>query len=124
MTTRREKILFVDDDIQLRTIVTDQLHAAGYEVDVAGDGLAAMDKITENRYDLLLLDITMPGKSGLDVLKSARQLRPDCRAIVLTGVVGLAVAIESLKLGASDYVTKPYNIEYLLSSIRRTLSPT
>ncbi|MFN0157428.1 MAG: response regulator [Bacteroidota bacterium] len=123
MTAQREKILFVDDDTELRTIVKDQLSIAGYEVEEAEDGLEALEKIKHTRYDLVLLDITIPGKSGLDVLKSAKQLRPECRVIILTGVVGLAVAIESLKLGAMDYVTKPYNMEYLLTSIKRALAP-
>jgi len=117
----KERILFVDDDAELREILKDQLEGSGYDFDEAEDGNVALEKIRERTYDLLLLDITMPGKSGLDVLKEVKQIAPSCRVIMLTGVVGLSVAIESLKLGADDYITKPYNLEYLLNSIRRVL---
>ncbi len=121
METQKDRILFVDDDPELRSIVRDQLALKGFSIDEAEDGLIAMQKVKEEAYDLLLLDITMPGKSGLDVLKFVKEHSPKCRVIMLTGVVGLSVAIESLKLGADDYITKPYKMEYLLSSIRKTL---
>lgn len=117
-----ETILFVDDDAELRSIVREQLLASGYEVTEATDGLEAVDILNEKKFRLVLLDITMPGKSGLDVLKFIKANYPGCRVIMLTGVAGLAVAIESLKLGADDYITKPYNMEYLLTSIERVLS--
>ena len=118
---KKHRILFVDDDAELREILRDQLTSSGYEFDEAEDGTIAVEKVKEQSYDLLLLDITMPGKSGLDVLKFVKQSAPACRVIMLTGVVGLSVAIESLKLGADDYITKPYNLEYLLNSISRVL---
>lgn len=121
MADQNNRILFVDDDAELRAIVRDQLTLSGYEVDEAEDGSVAMEKMNEGHYSLLLLDITMPGKSGLDVLKFVKQKTPACHVIMLTGVVGLSVAIESLKMGADDYITKPYNLEYLLNSIRRVL---
>ncbi len=121
MEALKEKILFVDDDPELRSIVKDQLVSVGYDIDEAEDGLMAMNKVKGSDYDLLLLDITMPGKSGLDVLKFVKEESPDCKVIMLTGVVGLSVAIESLKLGADDYITKPYNMDYLLASIRKSL---
>lgn len=123
MEALKEKILFVDDDPELRSIVKDQLVSVGYDIDEAEDGLMAMNKVRDSEYDLLLLDITMPGKSGLDVLKFVKEESPDCKVIMLTGVVGLSVAIESLKLGADDYITKPYNMDYLLASIRKSLEP-
>jgi DNA-binding response OmpR family regulator len=117
----KNKILFVDDDAELREIVKEQLCSEGYVLDEAEDGNRAIEKIKLQTYDLLLLDITMPGKSGMDVLKFAKETSPGCHVIMLTGMVGLSVAIESLKLGADDYITKPYNMDYLLASIRRVL---
>ncbi len=111
----------MDDDAELRAIVREQLAGVGYEVDEAEDGAVAMDKLQRSAYSVVLLDITMPGTSGLDVLKFAKQRTPACHVIMLTGVVGLSVAIESLKLGADDYITKPYNLEYLLNAIKRAL---
>jgi DNA-binding response OmpR family regulator len=117
----KNKILFVDDDAELREIVKEQLSSEGYVLDEAEDGNRAIEKIKQQSYDLLLLDITMPGKSGMDVLKFAKEASPACHVIMLTGMVGLSVAIESLKLGADDYITKPYNMDYLLASIKRVL---
>jgi DNA-binding response OmpR family regulator len=119
--THPETILFVDDDAELRSIVREQLQEAGYEMEEAPDGTSAIEMVQQRPYGLVLLDITMPGTSGLDVLKFIKQHSPACRVIMLTGVVGLGVAIESLKLGADDYITKPYNLEYLLNAIKRVL---
>lgn len=116
-----DSILFVDDDPDLRDIVTDQLTASGYEVDVAEDGDSAITKLQQKQYSVVLLDITMPHKSGMEVLKYTKDHSLSCRVIMLTGMVGLSVAIESIKLGAADYITKPYNMEYLLTSIKRAL---
>jgi len=115
-------ILFVDDDDELREIVKMQLAEEGYDVDEAVDGLVAMEKLQQRAYDLVLLDITMPVKTGLDVLSFVKEQSMKCHVIMLTGVVGLSMAIDSLNLGADDYITKPYNMDYLLSSIKRVLN--
>jgi len=115
-------ILFVDDDDELREIVKMQLAEEGYDVDEAVDGLVAMEKLQQRAYDLVLLDITMPVKTGMDVLSFVKEQSMKCHVIMLTGVVGLSMAIDSLNLGADDYITKPYNMDYLLSSIKRVLS--
>ena len=121
MPAGTDRILFVDDDDELRDIVKSQLTEAGYEVEEAQDGEGAMEKLGKRMFDVVLLDITMPGKSGLEVLKFIKEQSLGCRVIMLTGVVGLAIAIESLTLGADDYITKPYNVQHLLSSIKRVL---
>lgn len=120
-TSEQHTILFVDDDEELRAIVHDQLTSAGYEVDEAQDGLEAIGMIRTRTYDVLLLDITLPGKSGLEVLTFARNHSPCSKVIMLTGIVGLGTAIDSLTRGASDYITKPYALEHLLGSIRMAL---
>jgi DNA-binding response OmpR family regulator len=114
-------ILFVDDDPDLREIVTDQLTASGYDVDAAEDGEVAIDRLQQKKYEVVLLDITMPNKNGMDVLRFTKDHSLACKVIMLTGMVGLSVAIESIKLGAADYITKPYNMDYLLASIKRAL---
>lgn len=121
MPEHKERILFVDDDPELREIVCMQLAEAGYEVDESENGDTTLQRLRKEKYDLVLLDINLPGASGLDILKfiSARSL--SCRVIMLTGVVGLGTAIESLTMGADDYITKPYTLEHLLSAIRRSL---
>jgi DNA-binding NtrC family response regulator len=121
VTTTTDTILFVDDDAELRTIVREQLNIAGYAVEEAEDGLTAIERIKARQYQLLLLDITMPGKSGLDVLQFVKKHSPECKVIMLTGVAGISVAIDSLRMGAEDYITKPYNMTYLLNSIGKAL---
>jgi len=122
LNSTTSSILFVDDDDELREIVRMQLSEAGYEVDEAVDGLVALEKLQQRPYDLVLLDITMPGKTGMDVLSFVKEQSMKCHVIMLTGVVGLSMAIDSLNLGADDYITKPYNMDYLLSSIKRVLN--
>ncbi len=117
----QKKLLYVDDDTALREIVRDQLAAQGYHVDEAEDGSEAIEKLEKNHYDVMLLDINMPNKSGIDVLKFIKDHSLKCKVIMLTGRVGFSVATESLKLGADDYITKPFNLEYLLFSIKRVL---
>ena len=73
-------------------------------------------------YDVLLLDINMPGKTGIDVLKFVKEEGLNCRVIMLTGRVGFSIATETIKLGAVEYITKPFTLEYLLSSIERVLA--
>jgi DNA-binding response OmpR family regulator len=117
-----DRILFVDDDAELRQIVHDELSDAGYLVDEAEDGVVAIEMLQKQDYALVLLDIVTPRKTGLEVLQFIKEQGMKCRIIMLTGMSGMSYAIESLKLGADDYITKPYNSEYLLSSIERVLA--
>ncbi|HTR99571.1 MAG TPA: response regulator [Bacteroidota bacterium] len=118
------RILFVDDDADLRRIVKDQLVPQGFVVDEAEDGAKAIAMLEKGNYNLMLLDINMPVKSGIDVLKFIREKGLPCKVIMLTGRVGFSVATETLKLGADDYITKPFNIDYLLFAIKRVVGKT
>ena len=86
------RILYVDDDDDLRAMVKDQLGGLGHTVDEAEDGVVAMEKLGKGNYDLMLLDINMPGKSGIDVLKFIKDKGLKCKIIMLTGRVGFSVA--------------------------------
>ena len=116
------RILLVDDDDTLRRVLKDQMNLLGYPLDEAEDGLAALQKLENGNYSVMLLDINMPGMSGIDVLKFIREKGLDCRVIMLTGRVGFSVGKESMKLGADEYITKPFTMEYLMSSIKRVLA--
>ena len=118
------RILFVDDDADLRRIVKDQLVPQGFVVDEAEDGAKAIGLLEKGNYNLMLLDINMPVKSGIDVLKFIKEKGLSCKVIMLTGRVGFSVATETLKLGADDYITKPFNIDYLLFAIKRVVGKT
>ncbi|MDH3252566.1 MAG: response regulator [Ignavibacteria bacterium] len=116
------RLLYVDDDASIRFVVKDQLTPEGFDIHTADDGVEAMEMLTHNTYDIVLLDIQMPRKDGLEVLKFMREknLRP--RVIMLTAVEDINIAIQAVKLGANDYITKPFTLETLLAGIRRILA--
>jgi DNA-binding response OmpR family regulator len=114
-------ILYAEDEPGVRELIGEELRRIGYVVETVGDGESAIRILDEREFDLLLLDIKMPRKSGLDVLTHLKEKGLKPRVIMLTGVDDLATAVEAVKLGATDYVTKPAGLEALLASIRRVL---
>jgi DNA-binding response OmpR family regulator len=118
----KASILFVDDEDALRTLVKNQLATEGYAVETADDGDTAIEMLGKGRYDVILLDVRMPRVSGVEVLKFIRDKKLSPRVVMLTAVDDLSVAIESVKLGANDYLTKPYDLTMLVSAIERVTS--
>ncbi|HUL43550.1 MAG TPA: response regulator [Bacteroidota bacterium] len=116
------RILYVDDEQNLRQLIKEQLMGEGYNVDTADDGDTASEKLKSEKYDLVLLDIRMPRMNGIEVLKFIKSKKLSCRIIMLTAVDDLAIAMEAVKQGANDYLTKPYELETLLKSIRRVMN--
>ena len=116
------RILYADDDEAACLIVRDQLTEEGYAVKTVRDGEAAMTLLQKEPFDVVLLDIRMPGKDGLEVLNEMKERKINPRIIMLTAVGEVSTAIEAVKRGANDYVTKPYQVEDLLSCIRRVLA--
>lgn len=116
---KKLRILYVDDEYQLRLLVSDQLKGAGYEVQSADDGDTAIEMIKNRKFDVILLDIRMPRVSGIEVLKYLKEHKILSRVIMLTAVDDLSIALESVKNGANDYLTKPYDLDNLLTCIRR-----
>jgi two-component system, OmpR family, KDP operon response regulator KdpE len=117
------KILVVDDDPQIRRVMRVMLTGHGYEVDDAKDGESALDKVRDQRFDLVLLDINMPGMGGLEACRELRS-QSEIAIIMLTVRDGEADKVEALDAGADDYVTKPYNAPELLARIRAALRRT
>jgi DNA-binding NtrC family response regulator len=115
-------ILYVDDEEILRTLVKDQLMGEGFSVETADDGDTALEHLENRTYDMILLDIRMPRLSGIEVLKILKKRKVASRVIVLTAVSDLAVAIEAVKNGANDYLTKPYELTTLVSAINRVMA--
>lgn len=115
------RILIADDDPDLRRLVRDQLGPQGFVTEEAEDGANAIAMLEKGNYGLMLLDINMPVKSGIDVLKFIKQKGLACRVIMLTGRVGFSVGTETLALGADDYITKPFTFDYLLFAINRVM---
>jgi DNA-binding response OmpR family regulator len=114
-------ILFAEDDIPFQTLIADQLQQEGYAVTTASDGAEAVELLNAQGFDLALLDIRMPGKDGLEVLQVIRARSPWTRVLMLTGVDDFSVALDAMKLGANDYITKPFSLDDLLSCITRAL---
>jgi len=117
------RILIVDDDPQIRRVMRVTLTGQAYEVDDAKDGEAALDKVRDGRFDLVLLDMNMPGMGGLETCRALRS-QSDIAIIMLTVRDDEADKVEALDAGADDYVTKPYQPRELLARIRAALRRT
>jgi two-component system, NtrC family, response regulator HydG len=116
-----ESILIVDDDVNLCTALKDELIEVGYDVDYVNSGNDAFQYLSGNEVDLLLLDLKMPGQDGFDVLKQINDKRFKSKIIVLTAYADVKSAIDSAKMGASDFISKPYDFDELLITIRKVL---
>ncbi|GJQ19715.1 MAG: hypothetical protein HBSIN02_00700 [Bacteroidia bacterium] len=117
----KNKILVVDDEEALRTVLSAELEGEGYQVSTAADGDEAIKIIGSEQFHLILLDIKMPNVDGFEVLKYVKQHQPSTKVIMLTGFADLKNAIESKKLGAEDFVSKPYDLVDLLTTVERVL---
>lgn len=117
-----ESILIVDDDINLCNFLSDELNEAGYKTRYLTDGENVAEFLKENKTDLILLDLNMPGKNGFNVQREIN-IHPGIKpkVIVLTAYSDVKSAIESARLGASDFLCKPYNFSELLSSIKKVI---
>jgi two-component system phosphate regulon response regulator PhoB len=120
------RVLVVDDDERVRTVVSWQLEADGYAVTHARDGAGALDRIAADRPDLVVLDLSMPGLGGLDVLRRVRQAEQrgggvPLPVIVLSGRSGETDRIVGLDLGADDYLVKPFSPGELAARVRSVL---
>ncbi len=118
----KRKVLVVDDEDALRTVLGSELVSEGYEVGTAADGDDAITEFQKKPYDLVLLDIKMPRMNGFEVLRFIKDKNPKTKVIMLTGFADLKNAIESKKLGAEDFVSKPYDLVDLLTTIERVMS--
>jgi DNA-binding NtrC family response regulator len=112
------RILVIDDDEGVRASMTRMLHGAGYTVETAETGEQGLALARGNAYDVILSDMRMPGLSGLEVLQKLREHRIDSAFIVMTGFGTVDTAVEAMKLGAVDYVQKPFFREELLMRVR------
>jgi len=102
-----ERVLVVDDERSVRDLVTTYFKTQGYVVDTAADGDAAIAALDSGAYDLCILDLRLPGLSGIGVLRYARDRVPECEVVILTGYADVDSAVEALRLGAYDYLQKP-----------------
>jgi DNA-binding NtrC family response regulator len=116
-----KKILLVDDDESLRRVLEYQLREEGYRVTPVGDGRTALDRFSAEPVDLVLTDVRMPEMDGAELLARLKAVQPDLPVIVITAHGTIDLAVEAMKLGASDYLTKPFSGEQLKTAVRKAL---
>jgi DNA-binding response OmpR family regulator len=116
------KILIVDDEETMRRSLADILRLEGAQVKVAASGEAAVDALRQNNFDLILLDLKMPGMDGLEVLRVANKIAPETQVILLTAHGSLESAIAALRLGAHDYLLKPASPSQIIRSVTSGLA--
>lgn len=112
------KLLLVDDEEPFRNTLAKRLKETGYEVAEAGSGMDALDTLAEKAIDVIVLDIQMPGMSGLETLSEIRAKHIGTEVIMLTGHGDVSSAVEGMRLGAYDYLMKPCEYEYLVVKIQ------
>ncbi|WP_405202589.1 sigma-54-dependent transcriptional regulator [Dokdonia sp. LLG6352-1] len=117
------KILIIEDEAAIRRVLTKILseESKDYQVEEAGDGLEGINKIREEDYDLVLCDIKMPKMDGVEVLEAARKLKPEVPMVMISGHGDLDTAVNTMRLGAFDYISKPPDLNRLLNTVRNAL---
>ena len=118
------RILLVDDEAGLRRTLSDRLRKEGYGVDTAANGLIASDMARKSEYDLIILDLNLPAKNGLEVCQDLRREGKNVAVLMLTARDAVADKITGLKLGADDYMTKPFESAELMARIEALLRRT
>src|SRR5437870_4991011 len=113
------RILFADDEKPLQEFMRSELPRLGHEVTVCPDGVTGVKALEKATFDAAILDLRMPGMTGIEVLEQLKQVAPDTEAIVMTGHASMETAIEAVRLGAFDYITKPCKLAEIEAILRR-----
>lgn len=116
-----QTILIIDDEKAIRRTLSDILSFEGFAIDEAADGAEGIKKIKENNYDCILCDIKMPKMDGMEVLTAAREEKPDIPFIMISGHGNIETAVEAVKKGAFDFISKPPDLNRLLITIRNAM---
>jgi signal transduction histidine kinase len=121
MEAGERKILIVDDNLEFVKTIARNLEKAGFQVSIALDGTTAIQKVSSESPDLVLLDLKLPDIPGMEVLKRIKAIREEMAIIIITAYGGEQVAVEFMKAGAIDFLSKPFNFEDLLNAIKNAL---
>jgi len=116
-------ILIVEDEAIMRESLRDWLTDGGYQVETAEDGEEALKTIAEQDFDIAILDLRLPGKDGIEVLREAKEKSPQLKGIIITAYPSVSTAVEAMREGAVDYLPKPFDLNELEKLIRETLGP-
>ena len=112
------RVLLVDDEEEFVSALSERLMLRGIEVDSALNGEEALASLKEKEFEVVILDVMMPGLSGLEVLKQIKSTHPNTQVILLTGHGSTREGIEGMRLGAFDYLIKPVDIEEMLTKMK------
>ena len=112
------RLLVVEDEKKLCDMIAKSLHLAGYEVDTCNDGEQALDMIYAEMYDLIVLDLNLPGMDGMDILRELRKENEETKVLILSARSQIADKVEGLDSGANDYMEKPFHLQELEARIR------
>lgn len=115
------RILIVDDEKNIRLTVKQALMPLGYEVETAMNGEEALQSLEERDLDVMLLDLKMPGMNGMEVLRRVAHTRPDVRVIIVTAFGTVENAVEAMRLGAVDFIQKPFSLQEIRELVRRVM---
>ena len=118
---RSDSILIIDDDPKMRELLFECLAPLGYEITQADSGQQALELIADDQFNVVLLDLMLPDIDGMQVFRDIRKQRPETEVIVLTGYASLESAIDALRIGAYDYVAKPFSPKVLFSRAKAVL---
>lgn len=118
MAEEKINVLIADDEESLRATIAAWLGDEGFEVDQAADGLEAIKKVQGRDFDIALLDIKMPGANGLEVLRFIKKNSNPTEVVMMTGMSDVGMAVEAMKLGAKEYLTKPVDLDQLVPQLR------
>ncbi|MDR7477329.1 MAG: sigma-54 dependent transcriptional regulator, partial [Armatimonadota bacterium] len=117
----RHRVLVVDDEENIRNLLSQILRQEGFEVETAADGAVALRRASSGEFDLVLLDVRIPEKDGMEVLREIRREDPGAVVMIVTGYATLEMAVEAMRQGAFDYISKPFKKDELLLKVRRAL---
>lgn len=112
------RLLVVEDEKKLCDVVAKSLHMAGYEVDTCYDGAQALEMIAAETYDLIVLDLNLPGEDGMEVLRALRRENEETKVLILSARSQIADKVEGLDAGANDYMEKPFHLQELEARVR------
>ncbi|MBI2149429.1 MAG: sigma-54-dependent Fis family transcriptional regulator [Acidobacteria bacterium] len=121
MSRRKGSVLIIDDEEEIRESIEMLLRSEGLSADSAATGEEGLKKIEDNLYDLVLLDLMLPGKSGMDVQKDIKRIDPTLPVVIITAIGALETAVTAIKEGSFDYITKPWNNEKLIVIVRNAI---
>ncbi|MFH0813813.1 MAG: response regulator [Pseudomonadota bacterium] len=113
----KPRVLIVDDEEAFRSALGKRLAVRGLEVNTVGSGKEALEELRNKPYDVILLDVKMPGMSGIEALAEIKKINPLLEVIILTGHASVDVAVEITKLGGYEYLIKPYPLEDLMEKV-------